>query len=115
MAEIVVMKAVSSNNRQHADKVRQILDEKSVTGLNMISSPGAGKTTLLERTIKDNPDLRFGVIEGDVYTARDADRVEKAGAKSLQLNTEGSCHLTAQMIESVLPKIVRKRDRLRMK
>ena len=105
MAEIFVMKAVGADNQAHADKVREILDKNRVVGLNMISSPGAGKTTLLEKTISDNPDLKFGVIEGDVFTSRDASRIIAAGAPSIQLNTEGSCHLTAHMIESVLPKI----------
>jgi hydrogenase nickel incorporation protein HypB len=105
MVDIVVMRAVTSDNQAHADKVRAMLDEKNVIGLNMISSPGAGKTTLLERTIKDNPDLRFGVIEGDVFTGRDASRIEAVGAPSIQLNTEGACHLTANMIETVLPRL----------
>jgi len=104
MAETIVMRAVTSDNKKHADKVREVLDSKKVIGLNLISSPGAGKTALLEKTIADNPDLKFGVIEGDIYTARDADRIEKAGAPSIQLNTQGACHLTAQMIESVLGK-----------
>ena len=105
MAEKIVMRAVTSDNKKHADRVRAILDSKKVVGLNLISSPGAGKTALLEKTIIDNPELRFGVIEGDVYTTRDADRIEKAGAPSIQLNTEGACHLTANMIEAVLPKL----------
>ena len=105
MAEIIIMRAVSANNQEHADKARAILDAHNVIGINILSSPGAGKTTLLERTIRDNPDLKFGIIVGDVFTARDADRTEAAGAPSIQLNTEGACHLTAQMIENVLPKL----------
>ncbi len=105
MVDIVVMRAVGANNQAHADKVREMLDERGVTGLNMLSSPGAGKTTLLEKTIKDNPDLKFAVIEGDVFTGRDAARIEATGVQAIQLNTEGSCHLTANMIESVLPKL----------
>ncbi len=104
MADIVVMRAVSSDNQAHADVVRKILDDNGVFGMNLLSSPGSGKTTLLEKTIRDNPDLKFGVIEGDVFTARDASRIEAAGAPSIQLNTEGACHLTANMIEMVLPK-----------
>ena len=105
MTDIVVMRAVSSDNQAHADRVRKMLDDNGVVGLNMISGPGAGKTTLLERTIRDNPDLRFGIIEGDVFTARDAARIEAVGAPSIQLNTEGACHLTAHMIETVLPRL----------
>ncbi|MCX6646622.1 MAG: hydrogenase nickel incorporation protein HypB, partial [bacterium] len=105
MADIIVMKAITSNNEAHADEVRKILDKNKVVGLNFLSSPGSGKTTLLVKTILDNPDLKFGVIEGDVFTARDAERIEKAGSPSVQLNTEGACHLTASMIETVLPKL----------
>jgi len=105
MVDIVVMKAVGTDNQAHADAVRRILDKNKVIGLNLVSSPGAGKTTLLERTIKDNPDIKIAVIEGDIFTARDADRIEAAGAPSIQLNTEGACHLTANMIEAVLPKL----------
>ena len=105
MVEIVVMRAVSADNQAHADAVRKILDQNRVVGLNLVSSPGAGKTTLLERTIKDNPDLKMAVIEGDIFTDRDAARIEATGAPSIQLNTEGACHLTANMIEAVLPKL----------
>jgi len=104
MVDIVVMRAVTANNKTHAENVLKTLDENKVFGMNFISSPGAGKTTLLEKTINDNPDLRFGVIEGDVYTARDASRIEAVGAPSVQLNTEGACHLTANMVEAVLSK-----------
>lgn len=101
----MVMKAISSDNEAHANEVRKILDQNKVIGLNFLSSPGAGKTALLVKTILDNPDLKFGVIEGDVFTSRDAERIEKTGAPSIQLNTEGSCHLTASMVEVVLPKL----------
>lgn len=105
MVEIVVMKAVAADNQAHADEVRKILDKNRIVAINLVSSPGAGKTSLLERTIKDNPDIKIAVIEGDIFTDRDAARIEAAGAPSIQLNTEGSCHLTAQMIEAVLPKL----------
>lgn len=105
MVDIVVMRAISSDNEAHAKEVRKVLDRNKVAGINLISSPGSGKTTLLVKTIQDNPDLNFGVIEGDVFTSRDAERIEKTGAPSVQLNTEGSCHLTASMIETVLPKL----------
>jgi hydrogenase nickel incorporation protein HypB len=104
MVDVIIMKAVSADNQRHAEVVRKIYDDHKILGLNFVSSPGAGKTTLLEKTIADNPDITFGVIEGDVYTARDAKRIEKTGAFSVQLNTEGSCHLTAEMVENAIPK-----------
>lgn len=101
--DIVVMKAVNEDNAKHATVVRGMLDDANVVGVNLMSSPGSGKTTLLEATIAQLGDtLRCGVIEGDVYTALDAERIAKLGIPVLQLNTEGSCHLTAHMLEEVL-------------
>jgi len=105
MVDVIIMKAVSADNQRHADIVRRSLDDNGILGLNIVSSPGAGKTTLLEKTIADNPDIKFGVIEGDVFTSRDAKRIEKTGAPAVQLNTQGSCHLTAEMVENALPKL----------
>src|SRR3990172_7076213 len=105
MVDVIIMKAVSADNQRHADIVRRSLDDNGILGLNIVSSPGAGKTTLLENTIADNPDIKFGVIEGDVFTSRDAKRIEKTGAPAVQLNAQGSCHLTAEMVENALPKL----------
>jgi hydrogenase nickel incorporation protein HypB len=104
--DIVVMKAVNADNEASAQQVRMKLDAARVTGLNVMSSPGSGKTTLLEATIKRmRGELRFAVIEGDVFTAADAERIAGHGVQVVQLNTEGSCHLTAHMISEVLPRI----------
>jgi hydrogenase nickel incorporation protein HypB len=74
--------------------------------INMMSSPGAGKTTLLERTIERlRGQLRIGVIEGDVETTADAERIEAAGAETVQINTRGACHLEAHMIRAALSEI----------
>jgi len=103
--DIVVMKAVSADNDLRAAEVQQQLNEHHVLGLNLMSSPGSGKTALLEATIQRlGAELRFGVIEGDVYTAADAERIARLNVPVVQLNTEGSCHLTAHMILEVLPR-----------
>lgn len=72
-----------------------------------MSSPGAGKTTLLERTIERlRGSLRIGVIEGDIETTADAERIERAGAaEAVQINTRGACHLEAHMICSALGEV----------
>src|SRR5690242_1873116 len=71
-----------------------------------MSSPGAGKTTLLERTIERlRGQLSIGVIEGDVETSADAERIEAAGAETVQINTRGTCHLEAHMIRAALKEI----------
>ena len=67
--------------------------------VNLMSAPGAGKTTLLERTVSAlGGELRIGVVEGDIQTSQDAERIEAAGAAAVQINTDGACHLDANMI-----------------
>ena len=72
----------------------------------MISSPGAGKTTILEKTI---PELllakKVGVIEGDAYTSKDAERLQKFDIPIVQINTEGTCHLDSSSISSALQQL----------
>jgi hydrogenase nickel incorporation protein HypB len=71
----------------------------------MVSSPGSGKTTILEKTITNLKSARkIFVIEGDQQTLLDADRIEKAGAPALQINTGSGCHLDASMIDLALKK-----------
>ncbi|MDZ5712738.1 hydrogenase nickel incorporation protein HypB [Jeotgalibacillus haloalkalitolerans] len=72
--------------------------------INLMSSPGAGKTTLLEKTIKNlNGNYRIAVIEGDLATERDAERLRALGVQTVQINTVGGCHLDARMIAKQLP------------
>ena len=71
--------------------------------MNLMSSPGSGKTSTLERTIEILPQgLRLAVIEGDIYTTRDAERIEARGVPVVQINTAGACHLDARMIKPAL-------------
>lgn len=103
MVRIKVMKAVSTKNDEVAAGIRAELAGQGIKALNIISSPGSGKTTLLERTIAHfAPGIRSAVIVGDPFTANDAERLEAAGGETFQLNTEGSCHLTAPMIRAAL-------------
>ncbi|MDQ6844891.1 MAG: hydrogenase nickel incorporation protein HypB, partial [Bacteroidota bacterium] len=72
--------------------------------LNLVSSPGSGKTSLLEETIKRIKDqVNIAVLEGDLETERDADRIRKQGVQALQIVTQGICHLEAQMIQQAMP------------
>lgn len=71
-----------------------------------MGSPGAGKTSLLEATLKElAEDYSLAVIEGDLYTAKDAERIHKLGIPVLQINTVGGCHLDAKMIEDALSEL----------
>ena len=106
MAEIIVMKAVSAENDRFAAEVRDKLNKEGVLFVNLLSSPGSGKTSLLEATLeKWGKDHRLGAIEGDLFTDEDAKRLERFGIQVVQLNTQGSCHLTANMIVKALERL----------
>ncbi|HBT96678.1 MAG TPA: hydrogenase accessory protein HypB [Desulfobulbaceae bacterium] len=86
-------------NDIHAAANRARFDTEHILTINLISSPGSGKTALLEATIKALAgELRLGVIEGDIETARDAERIRAQGAPVVQLTTGGACHLDAAMV-----------------
>jgi hydrogenase nickel incorporation protein HypB len=92
-----------AKNDDLAAHVRASLAERDVTAFNLMSSPGSGKTSLLERTIADLGDSRpVCVIEGDQETSFDADRIRRAGARAIQVNTGAGCHLDAAMVHRAL-------------
>ena len=92
--EINIHKRVLAKNESDADRNRAFFKEKQVFVLNMMSSPGSGKTETLCRTLEAlMPDIRVGVIVGDVCTTNDADRLSVTGAKVIQINT-GAMTLT---------------------
>lgn len=96
--------AVLAKNDEIAARNRGWFEGRGVLALNLVSSPGAGKTTLLERTIRESgaANLQISVIEGDQMTANDAERIRKAGAEAVQVNTGAGCHLEADMIEAAV-------------
>lgn len=96
----VITKILSKNDEQ-AKNNRAWLDENKILALNLMSSPGSGKTTLLEATIKAKK-FKIGVVEGDLETNKDADRISGAGAKAWQITTGQSCHLDAFMVHEGL-------------
>ncbi len=101
---IKLEKDVLTDNNLAADYNRELFKDNKTLVINLMSSPGAGKTTLLERTIEQlSAEFKIGVIEGDLATERDADRIRALGARAIQINTHGGCHLDARMIAKVLP------------
>ena len=96
---IKVLKNVLAANDQVASRNREQLAAKKITAINFISSPGAGKTSLLEKTIPALKQFRIGVIEGDIATTRDADRIAKFNVPVVQLLTGGACHLEAPLVQ----------------
>ncbi len=99
MKTIDVRKSVTAANDRLAADLRREFARRGVTVLNLIASPGAGKTTLLERTIAElGSAYAIRVVEGDPFTGLDSERIVQAGADSIQINTEGGCHLDARMV-----------------
>ncbi len=99
--EVDISTPVMDKNDRFAASNRKLFAEKRLYALNLISSPGAGKTTVLESMARFFGS-RMAVIEGDVQTRRDADRIEKAGCQAWQIETGGACHLDAQAVNHAL-------------
>jgi hydrogenase nickel incorporation protein HypB len=94
---------ILDKNEQMARQNREFLAGRKLDCLNLISSPGSGKTAILARTIAElKASLRVGVIEGDIKTDYDAQRIRAAGAVAIQIETEGACHLSAQQVNWAL-------------
>jgi hydrogenase nickel incorporation protein HypB len=94
---------ILSRNEECARKNRAFFKDNNVLCLNVISSPGSGKTTTISRTIRDLKDkLTIGVIEGDIKTDTDAQKIRAAGAEAVQIETQGACHLSAEQVYNAL-------------
>jgi hydrogenase nickel incorporation protein HypB len=97
--KVSVVRNILEANERIAEQNRTLFSENRLFVINLMSSPGAGKTSLLERTIDAlKGELRIGVIEGDIQSTRDAERVAKKGIPVVQINTGGACHLDGNMI-----------------
>ena len=100
---VEVNRSLLEANQRQAESNRRHIETMGAVAINMISSPGSGKTTLLEKTIEALKDtVRIGVIEGDIETERDADRIRAKGVPAVQLTTGGACHLDAPMVHGGL-------------
>ena len=99
-----VKEDILADNSLRADKVRKNLKEKGIFLLNVMASPGSGKTTLLVNLINQlKDDFKIGVMEADLDGEVDAAKIsELTGVKAIQIQTGGTCHLTAQMVEDSL-------------
>ena len=98
--EVKVMKNILGENEKIADENRELFRAKNVFVINLMGSPGSGKTTLLEKTLSKLAEkLKVAVIEGDLFTARDAERIERQNVPVIQINTAGGCHLDAAMVK----------------
>ena len=103
---IEVITAILDENDRVAAHTRGHFDQHGVLALNLMSSPGAGKTSLLEATIRALAGrLRVAVIEGDLATENDADRIRACGVPAVQITTGNACHLDAQMVHDALDRL----------
>ncbi len=100
---INIKEEILSENRELAQEIRRRLGDQAVFMVNVMSSPGSGKTSLILKTLEALASERhMAVIEGDVDSAVDAERITDHGFPAVQLKTGGSCHLTAAMVEKGL-------------
>lgn len=105
--KIPVVKEILHANTQEATENRMAFDDAGVFVVNLMASPGAGKTSLILATVdalpRHAPGARAGVIEGDVASSIDAEKIAERGVPVVQINTGGGCHLDAPMVGSALP------------
>jgi len=103
---VTVLKNLLSENDHQATHNRNHFDKAGVLCINLMSSPGSGKTALLEATIEAlQPNLAMAVIEGDLETENDAERIRAKGVTAVQISTGSACHLDAKMIHHALHQI----------
>ena len=100
-------------NELIAHNNRTTFSNQGILVINLMSSPGSGKTTILEKTISRLADqIRMAVVEGDLYTDQDAQRIEQQGVKVVQINTEGTCHLDAGMVSHACQQLLTQKPEL---
>lgn len=99
----MVAEDILGANEEKAQNNQNRLDKHGILAINIMSSPGAGKTSLILSTINRlKQKVRLAVIEGDVASSMDAEKVNEQGVAVVQINTAGGCHLDANMIENAL-------------
>ncbi len=104
--EIKVVRKILEASIRVAEANRRVLKERDIRSFNFIGSPGAGKTSLIVRVIeKLKESYRIAVIEGDLATTRDAEAIAKTGVPVVQINTEGACHLDANLVGKALEEL----------
>ena len=106
--KVIIMKELLEANDRLAEENRSYFKENHVLCVNLMGSPGAGKTTLISAIADELQDIQIGVVEGDIASSIDADRLEEKGVHSSQINTCGECHLDANVIRQGAEEIAMK-------
>jgi len=102
--KVSVVRNILEANERIAEQNKALFQQHHLLVINLMSSPGAGKTSLLEKTIDAlKKDLRIAVIEGDIQSTSDAERIARKGVPAVQINTGGACHLDGNMIRETFP------------
>lgn len=103
MSVITIERKVLEKNDELARQNRTLFTSRNIFSINIVSSPGAGKTSLVEKTLEQlKGKLNVAVVEGDVQTDFDAQRVAKYGVPVVQIVTNGGCHLEAKLVQDAL-------------
>lgn len=103
MQQIKVVSNILKANELIAEELKQDFDNRGIFVINFMGSPGAGKTSVLENLIRElKGKINLAVIEGDIYTSKDAERIEQQGVPVVQINTCGGCHLDSNMIKEAV-------------
>ena len=109
--EIKVLKNVMFANEKLAYENRNFFGKMNITAVNIMASPGAGKTSLILKIIENlSNNLNISVVEGDISSCIDAEKIEKMGIPVIQINTGGGCHLDANMIKLAMNDMEIKKD-----
>ena len=103
MSVITIERKILAKNDEIAAVNREFFERQGIFVINIVSSPGSGKTTILERCLERlKPELKIGVVEGDVQTDFDAQRVARYGVPVVQVVTKGGCHLEARLVQDAI-------------
>ncbi|MCL5268688.1 MAG: hydrogenase nickel incorporation protein HypB [Bacteroidetes bacterium] len=106
MAIVTIERKVLQKNDELAEQNRELFKKSGTFVINLVSSPGSGKTSILEKTLESlKGKVKVAVIEGDVQTDLDAQRVAKFGVPVVQIVTNGGCHLEAKLVQDALSNI----------
>jgi len=101
--KVPIVRNILEANDRIAGQNREMFAQHHVYVINLMSSPGAGKTSLLEQTLdRVKEKIIVGVIEGDIQSSYDAERIAEKGVKAIQINTGGACHLDGNMIREAV-------------
>ena len=109
--EIKIMKNIMDANEKLAQENRTNFFENGITAVNIMASPGAGKTSVILKIIEAlKGKIEVSVIEGDIASSIDADKIDQLGVPVIQINTGGGCHLDANMIKTVMEDLKPQKD-----